>query len=52
MWVGEPVDIAEAERIEWVPVPRLRPGLLQDEQVLDGLSLTALLWFLAFGPAR
>ena len=47
-YVGEPEDRAEAERIEWVPVARLR-RLLQDEQVLDGMSLTALCYALAFG---
>ena len=45
---GEPSDPGEAERVEWVPVPELR-RLVQDGQVLDGLSLTALLYALAFG---
>ena len=45
---ASPRTRAEAERIEWVPVARLR-RLLQDEQVLDGMSLTALCYALAFG---
>jgi 8-oxo-dGTP pyrophosphatase MutT (NUDIX family) len=44
---GDPADPSEAERVEWVPWPTLvqavRSGL-----VGDGLSLTALLWYLAF----
>ena len=41
--VGEPSDPDEAERVEWLPwetlLDELRAG-----RVLDGLSLTALLW--------
>jgi 8-oxo-dGTP pyrophosphatase MutT (NUDIX family) len=47
--VGEPVDRAEAERIEWVPMERVR-RLVEEGQVLDGMSLTALCYTLAFGP--
>jgi 8-oxo-dGTP pyrophosphatase MutT (NUDIX family) len=36
----------EAERVEWVPVPELR-GLIRRDEVPEGFSLTALLWFLA-----
>ncbi len=46
---GEPTDPFEAERIEWVPWPRVRE-LVADGQVRDGLSLTALLWALAYLP--
>ncbi len=42
---GEP-DVDEAERVEWVPVERIRE-LIRDGEVTDGYSLTALLWFLA-----
>lgn len=45
--VGEPTDVAESERIEWVEVARLR-RLVTDGSVTDGLSLTALLWAFAF----
>ena len=46
--VGEPSDIGESERIEWVPVAEVR-RLIADGAFTDGLSLTALLWALAFG---
>ena len=41
---GEP-DVDEAERVEWVPVERVRE-LIRGGEVTDGYSLTALLWFL------
>ncbi len=44
--VGAPSDPDEAERVEWVPWPRLREELAAG-RVRDGLSLTALLWVLA-----
>ena len=47
-YVGEPSDINEAERIEWVPMPEVR-ALIQRGEMVDGLSLTAVLWVLAFG---
>jgi 8-oxo-dGTP pyrophosphatase MutT (NUDIX family) len=46
--VGEPTDAGEAERIEWVAVSELR-RLVRDGQMLDGLSLTAVCYALAFG---
>ena len=45
---GDPTDHGEAERVEWVTVADLR-GLVQDGQMLDGLSLTSVLYALAFG---
>lgn len=45
--VGDPTDPGEAERVEWVPVDRVR-DLARDEQIGDGLSLTAILYALAF----
>lgn len=45
--VGEPTDIGESERIAWVPVDEVR-GLIAGGEFTDGLSLTALLWALAF----
>ena len=45
--VGEPTDHGEAERVEWVSVADLR-RLVQDGEMLDGLSLTSILYALAF----
>lgn len=45
--VGPPTDVAEAERIEWVPLERVRT-LIAEGAVPDGLSLTALLWAFTF----
>ena len=47
-YVGEPTDPAEAERIEWVPVAKLRDEV-RTGRVDNGLSLTALLWCLVEG---
>jgi 8-oxo-dGTP pyrophosphatase MutT (NUDIX family) len=46
--VGEPRDTYEAERVEWVPVARLRE-LIRAGEVSDGYSLTGLLWALELG---
>jgi 8-oxo-dGTP pyrophosphatase MutT (NUDIX family) len=48
---GAPSDPAEAERIEWVPVPELR-GLVERGEIVDGLSLTAITYALAFDRVR
>ena len=45
---GEPADVTEAERIEWVAPGRVREAILGGE-VVDGYSLTALLYALAAG---
>jgi 8-oxo-dGTP pyrophosphatase MutT (NUDIX family) len=45
--VGEPSDPAESDRVAWLPVSEVR-SLIERGQVYDGLSLTALLWALAF----
>ena len=45
--VGAPTDPGEAERVEWVSVDRVR-RLARTEEILDGLSLTAILYALAF----
>jgi len=50
-YVGDPVDWGESERIEWVSVERLRAEI-EAGQVPDGLSLTALLYALAFDHLR
>ena len=44
--VGEPSDPTEAERVEWVPLDEVR-RLIGRGEMTDGLSLTAVLWFLA-----
>ena len=44
---GDPTDHGEAERVEWVGVAELR-RLVQDGEMLDGLSLTSILYALAF----
>ena len=46
--LGEPSDPAEAERIEWVSVAKLR-GIVRNHEMVDGLSLTAVLYALAYG---
>ena len=49
--VGAPTDWAEVERVGWLTLDELRTAVATG-QVVDGLSLTALLWLLAFGPGR
>jgi 8-oxo-dGTP pyrophosphatase MutT (NUDIX family) len=44
-YVGEPSDPSEAERIVWVPADDVR-RLVAGGEVRDGLSLTALLWWI------
>ena len=44
---AEPTDPAESSRIEWVPTDEVRK-LVADGAVHDGLSLTGLLWSLAW----
>lgn len=46
--VGEPADLSESDRVEWLPIEDL-PALIQRGEIQDGYSLTALLWFLQFG---
>jgi 8-oxo-dGTP pyrophosphatase MutT (NUDIX family) len=46
--VGEPTDTSESERVEWIPAPEVR-RLVSEGAVPDGLSLTALLYAMAFG---
>ena len=45
---GEPTDVGESERVEWVPVPELR-RILRDNEMFDGMSLTAVAYAFAFG---
>jgi 8-oxo-dGTP pyrophosphatase MutT (NUDIX family) len=51
---GDPVDFGEAERVAWRSVDEVR-GDIANSRVPDGLSLTALLYALAYdrlGPSR
>jgi 8-oxo-dGTP pyrophosphatase MutT (NUDIX family) len=45
---GDPTDVGEAERVEWVAVPELR-RILRDNEMFDGMSLTAVSYAFAFG---
>jgi 8-oxo-dGTP pyrophosphatase MutT (NUDIX family) len=47
--VGEPADLSEADRVEWVATSEL-PELIRRGDIQDGYSLTALLWFLQLAP--
>lgn len=46
--LGDPTDLTEAERIEWVPVTTVRDEIAAG-RVDNGLTLTALLWAFTFG---
>jgi 8-oxo-dGTP pyrophosphatase MutT (NUDIX family) len=46
--VGEPLDASESERVEWVPVDRLRDEI-REGRVVDGFTLVGVLHGLAFG---
>lgn len=46
-YVGDPTDASESERIEWVALDRLRDEIAAG-RIGDGLSLTALLWWMTF----
>jgi 8-oxo-dGTP pyrophosphatase MutT (NUDIX family) len=50
-YVGEPSDPSESERVEWLPLSRLS-GEIREHRVGDGLSLTALLWWLQIDGDR
>jgi 8-oxo-dGTP pyrophosphatase MutT (NUDIX family) len=45
---GDPIDVGEAERIEWRLPSEVRADIARNE-MRDGLSLTAMLYVLAFG---
>jgi 8-oxo-dGDP phosphatase len=45
--IGPPSDPSESERVEWVTIDDLRDEI-RAGRVRDGLSLTALLWWLTF----
>ena len=46
--ISEPTDVGESERIEWVPVDEVR-RIVRDNEMLDGMSITAIAYALAFG---
>jgi 8-oxo-dGDP phosphatase len=46
--VGQPADPSESERVEWVPVDRLREEI-REGRVVDGFTLVGVLHGLAFG---
>ena len=46
--VGDPSDPSESERVEWVPERQLR-AVARAGGIPDGLSLTAVLYAMAFG---
>jgi hypothetical protein len=51
---GDPVDFGEADRIAWRSPAEVRDDIA-GQQIVDGLSLTALLFALAYdriGPSR
>lgn len=45
---GDPTDDTESERIEWVPISRVRQAV-RDGEIVDGLSLTGLAYAFAIG---
>lgn len=49
--VGEPTDPAESERVEWVRVQQV-VEIVKRGQMVDGLSLTAVLYAFAFAGLR
>jgi 8-oxo-dGDP phosphatase len=50
-YVGDPTDTSESERVEWRTWEQIRASIRAGE-IGDGLSLTALLWVMAFEPAK
>lgn len=46
--IGDPVDVTEAERVEWLSLDDVR-RLVRAGEMGDGLSLTAVCWYLAVG---
>ncbi len=48
--VGPPADWYESERVEWVAMDRLTDEI-RAGRMTDGLSLTAMCWYLIFGAS-
>ena len=46
-YVGDPPDASESKRVEWLTPEQVRSEMAAG-RVLDGLSLTALLWWLTY----
>lgn len=47
--VGDPVDVWEAERVEWVPLDRV-PALIREGRLVGGTTMNALLYLCATDP--
>jgi 8-oxo-dGTP pyrophosphatase MutT (NUDIX family) len=45
--IGDPTDVSESERVEWVPIDRVADAIRGGE-IVDGMSLVGLLHLLAF----
>jgi 8-oxo-dGTP pyrophosphatase MutT (NUDIX family) len=45
--IGDPTDVTEAERVEWVSLEDVRV-LLRSGEIIDGMSVTGLSYYLAF----
>ena len=43
--LGEPQDVSESSRVDWLPIADL-PRLITDKQLTDGPTLMALSWYL------
>jgi 8-oxo-dGTP pyrophosphatase MutT (NUDIX family) len=50
-YVGDPPDASESERVEWLTLDQVRAEMAAG-RVLDGLSLTALLWWMTHHHTR
>jgi len=50
-YVGEPADINEAERVQWIPLRSVR-DLIQQGEIIGASSQVGLLHLLAFPPRR
>jgi 8-oxo-dGTP pyrophosphatase MutT (NUDIX family) len=44
--LGEPTDVGESSKVEWVPVAQLR-SMIRDGKIKDGPSLLALTYYLS-----
>ena len=47
--IGEPTDLTEADRIDWLPIDEVR-RLLRAGEIIDGMTVTGLSYFLALSP--
>lgn len=42
---GEPTDLDEAARVDWIPLDSVR-SMIKREEIVDGLAINGLLWLL------